>query len=395
MPAARWSHARDLAATAVPPLPPCRLGLQEALGLGLAGDLLARTDLPPFPTAAMDGWAVRGVGPWRVVGEVLAGGEWSAGAAPLAEGTAVRIATGATMPSGADAVLRREHGRLVSNALLRREAPGPGPDAVAPGTDLRPRGGECRVGDVVATAGSRVTPALLGLAAAAGHDDLPVHARPRVDVLVLGDELLDAGPATGGRVRDALGPMLPGWLAALGAAPGQPRRVPDTVAALDDALDGAPDGDHGDLVVTTGSTARGPVDHLHAVLASRSARLVVDGVAVRPGHPMVLALLPDGRPLIGLPGNPLAAVSGLLTLGAPLLGALLGLAPRALPQRLLAEAISGHPTDTRLVPLSGDRPVRHVGPAMLRGLVAADGMAVVPPGGCPAGGAVEVLPLPW
>lgn len=384
MAALPWPLARDAAATAVPPMPPCRRPLQEALGLALAEDLPARTDLPPFPTAAMDGWAVHGAGPWRVVGEVLAGGQWSGAAAPLPEGTAVRIATGAAVPPGADAVLRRENGRLDGATLLHA-------DALAPGTDVRPRGGECRAGDVVATAGSRVTPALLGLAAAAGHDDLPVRSRPRADVLVLGDELLDDGPARGGRVRDALGPMLPGWLAALGAAAAQPRRVPDTLDALAAALDAAT----GDVVVTTGSTARGPVDHLHAALAARSARLVVDGVAVRPGHPMLLAVLPDGRPVVGLPGNPLAAVSGLLTLGAPVLAALLGLAPRAPERRRLAEAVTGHPADTRLVPLAGTRPVRHVGPAMLRGLVAADGMAVVPAGGSPAGSDVEVLELPW
>lgn len=382
-----WPQARALAAASVLALPTCRLPLAESLGLTLAEDLRARTDLPPFRTAAMDGWAVCGPGPWRVVGEVLAGTTWADPGALLADGTAVRTATGAAVPPGATAVLRREHGRLGADGTELH----PVADALPPETDIRPRGGECQAEDVVAPSGSPVTPALLGLAAAAGHDALPVRTRPHADVLVLGDELLADGPARDGRVRDALGPMLPGWLAGLGATCAPPRRVPDTLDDLAAALDACT----GHLVVTTGSTARGPVDHLHAVLAARAATLAVDGVAVRPGHPMLLALLADGRPLVGLPGNPLAAVSGLLTLGEPVLGALLGRRPARPSVRPLAEAVTGHPRDTRLVPLAGDRPVRHTGPAMLRGLVAADGMAVVPPGGVPAGAEVEVLPLPW
>jgi molybdopterin molybdotransferase len=184
--------------------------------------------------------------------------------------------------------------------------------------------------------------------------------------------------------------MLPGWLAALGAEACTPQRVPDTAEALAAALAAA----EADVVVTTGSTARGPVDHLHAVLAQAGARLLVDGVAVRPGHPMLLALLPDGRPLVGLPGNPLAAVSGLLTLAEPVLRALLR---RAEPEPVLTtlrETVTGHPHDTRLVPVRDGVPLHHVGPAMLRGLVAADAMAVIPPHGGRAGSDVRLLRLP-
>jgi molybdopterin molybdotransferase len=237
-----------------------------------------------------------------------------------------------------------------------------------------------------------VTPAVLGLAAAAGYDELTVTMRPRVEILVLGDELLDHGPPRAGRVRDALGPMLPSWLRALGADVTGVRRLADDAEVLYAAVAAST----ADLVVTTGGTAGGPVDHVHPVLAASGARLLVDGVAVRPGHPMLLAELPAGGLLAGLPGNPLAAVSGVLTLVAPVLRTLAGRpvpAPYAAP---LTADVTGHPVDTRLVPVvfddeSAARPLHFAGPAMLRGLAAADGMAVIPPGGARAGQETAVL----
>ena len=148
-------------------------------------------------------------------------------------------------------------------------------------------------------------------------------------------------------------------------------------------------------MVTTGSTAGGPRDHLHAVLASAGARLIIDSVRVRPGHPMLMAELADGRRLVGLPGNPLAAVSGLLTLVAPAVHALAGRAPAPARTTVLAAAVKGHPRDVRLVPVSAGTALHYVGPAMLRGLAAADALAVVPPGGAAAGDTIEVLALPW
>lgn len=132
-----------------------------------------------------------------------------------------------------------------------------------------------------------MTPAVLGLAAAAGYDTLVVVPRPRVDVLVLGDELLTGGLPHDGLIRDALGPMIGPWLRALGAEVSAPQRLGDDAAALRHALTTS----DADLVITTGGTAAGPVDHVHPVLAEIGAELLVDGVAVRPGHPMLLARL--------------------------------------------------------------------------------------------------------
>ena len=109
---------------------------------------------------------------------------------------------------------------------------------------------------------------------------------------------------------------------------------------------------------------------------------------------MLLARLADGRPLVGLPGNPLAAVSGVLTLAAPALRALSGLPSAPRLTTTLTEAATGHPRDVRLIPVREGAPVHHVGPAMLRGLASADALAVVPAGGAAAGDEVELLPLP-
>ncbi|MFD7642907.1 molybdopterin molybdotransferase MoeA [Kitasatospora sp. NPDC059795] len=384
-----WPLARRAAALAVAgPLPVERVPSADAIGRTLAEPLAALTDLPAFDTSAMDGWAVAGPGPWRLSGRLLAGQDCT----PLADGAAVEIATGAQLPPGATGVLRREHGRLVElpdgTAQLCGE--------VGPGQDVRPRGQECRRGEELLPAGLPVTPAVLGLAAAAGHDRLAVRRRPTVELLLLGDELLTSGLPAPGRVRDALGPLLPPWLAAAGADLLGSRYVRDDFGLLRDAIRHSP----ADLVLTTGGTAAGPVDFLHAALEATGGHLLVDGVAVRPGHPMLLAALPGGRYLVGLPGNPLAAVAGTVTLALPLLDALSGrgTAVAAGPTGTLAAALPGHPADTRLHPVrrtpAGLVPLPHDGPAMLRGLARAEALAVVPPGGLPAGEPVEVLPLP-
>lgn len=366
--------------------------LAGAAGTVLAQDALARTDLPPADVSAMDGWAISGDPPWQVVGEVLAGTDvagpdrWPGGG--LHDGQAVRIATGAFLPPGATGVLRRERGTVAGPGaadLLRPHDCG----TPAGGADVRPRGQECRAGEVVLAAPAELGPVALGLLAAAGLDQVAVR-RVRADVLVLGDELLTSGPARGGRVRDALGPLLSAWLPARGVEIASRRYVPDTRPALATALSGC----LADLVVTTGSTARGPVDHLHAVLAEAGADLVVDGVLVRPGHPQLLAVLADGRPLVGLPGNPLAAVSGLLTLLDPLVRALRGLPAVAPVTGTLDVDVPAGPDATRLMPVAGGRPVLFAGPAMLRGLAAAEHVAVIPPGGVRAGAPVELLGLP-
>ncbi|MBW5484599.1 molybdopterin molybdotransferase MoeA [Streptomyces bambusae] len=391
--AAAWSRAREIAARAGAATRPRthRVPLAEALGEVLAVPLEALTDLPSFDTSAMDGWAVSGPGPWTVRpgADVLAGAERPD---PLADGEAVRIATGARIPADTTAVIRSEHSREAHGQLYADRD-------VVTGQDIRLRGQECRSGDQLLPAGSGVTPAVLGLAAAAGYDELLTRPRPRVEVLVLGDELLTEGRPHDGLIRDALSPMLGPWLDRMGADVTGTRRLGDDAEGVE-ALLRAVTGSAADVVVTTGGTASGPVDHVHPVLSRAGAELLVDGVAVRPGHPMLLARLDSGaRHLVGLPGNPLAAVSGLLTLAEPLLRGLAGRAPRPRWTAPVRGAVSGHPYDTRLVPvvLTSEEavPLRFSGPAMLRGIAAADALAVVPPHGAKDGQELEILELPW
>ncbi|MFJ8978948.1 molybdopterin molybdotransferase MoeA [Streptomyces sp. NPDC102282] len=390
--AAAWEGACALAERLGRSTPPAahRLPLDQALGHVLAEAVLALTDLPPFDTSAMDGWVVAGPGPWTVgEGEGLLAGRGST--EPLPDGHALRIATGARLPADATAVIRSEHAHCdAAKGLLHPSR------EVVPGQDIRPRGQECRSGDELLPVGTVVTPPVLGLAAAAGYDALVAVPRPRVEVFVLGDELLSAGLPREGLIRDALGPMMAPWLRALGAEVAEPRRLGDDAEALRRALVSS----DADLILTTGGTAAGPVDHVHPVLAEIGAELLVDGVAVRPGHPMLLARLPEGGPcLVGLPGNPLAAVSGLLTLAEPLLRGMAGRYTQGRYRAPVHEEVHGHPHDTRLIPVvhrdDSVVPLHYNGPAMLRGIAAADGLAVVPPGGVRSGTEVEILDLPW
>jgi molybdopterin molybdotransferase len=390
-----WRQARSLvyAAGLAAAHPAVRVPLAESDGHTLAEPLTTLTDLPAFPTSSVDGWAVRGSGPWRVVGRVLAGSS----PAPLDEdGTTVEIATGAMLPEGATAVLRVEESAHT-------------PDGHVTGTpraqpEWRVPGDEAHRGEVLLPAGAAVNPGVIGLAASCGYDTLPVRRPPRSALLVFGDELLTTGLPGAGRVRDALGAPVPAWLRRYGAEPGLfVGPVEDTlaahVAAIRKALDGA------ELVCTTGGTMRGPVDHLHPALRELGGEYVVNTVAVRPGFPMLLARVPgpDGRSrfLAGLPGNPQSAIVALVSLVAPLIAGLHGRPEPVLPTITLAEAVPGRGEYTHLALVRVDpvdhvaHPVRHVGSAMLRGLAQADGFAVIEPGTSGEPGAVvPFAPLP-
>ena len=384
-----WPEARRRAAQAAA-LPPVRVSLTGALGRVLADDLRALGDLPATDNSAMDGWAVAGPPPWRVVADLPAGRLHHG---MLLSGECVRIATGATVPDGTTSVLPVEGSVRDRTGIRPVEA-----SAEAPwGAHIRIGGEEARRGDVLITTGTLVTPPVIGLAAATGNDTLVVVPHADVDVLVLGDELLDSGLARHGRTRDALGPQLPGWLGALGAPARSVRRLPDDVDVLTAAIVAS----DATVVVTTGGTSVGAGDHLHAALARSGGHALVDGVDVKPGHPMVLAALPGSRWLVGLPGNPLAACVALLTLLEPLLTALHGDAPLPPSTVRLAVDCPGRPGDGhRLIPVlraldgSGDLQPS-CGSAMLRGLAGASGLAVVGPEGAAKGDEVGYLRLPW
>ncbi|MDA2814210.1 molybdopterin molybdotransferase MoeA [Nocardiopsis sp. RSe5-2] len=387
---AAWDRARAAArelGERTGPSAPRRVPLAEALGATLAADLPALVGIPDCDTSAMDGYAVCGPGPWRVTGRVLAGAAPTADA--LAPGTAVEIATGAPVPPGTTSVLPYEHAREEGGGAVSGET--------EPDRHVRRAGEDTRPGDVVLKQGAPVTPAVLGLAASLGHDALRVR-RPVLAVLVTGDEVVRTGVPGPGRVRDAIGPMLPGLADWAGARAEPPVFLGDVREGLADALRSAA-GSGPDAVAVCGASSKGPADHLRSALGDLGAETVVDGVACRPGHPQLLARLPDGPAVVGLPGNPGAALVAAVTLLAPLLSALAGRPDpaAAAPGRAeLSAPVRPHPVDTRLVAVrltgSAAEPVGHDRPGSLRSPAAADGYAVIPPGW--SGPLAEIVRLP-
>ena len=379
---ARWDLARIAASKSVTRLPSEFLNLSDCANRTLAADILALVDLPTYETSAMDGYAVSGIGPWEIVGDVKAGAPMSQA---LRSGTAVRIATGAVIPPGTFGVVRWELVDVVDATLNA---------SVNEGGEIRPAGLECRKGQVIAHAGTVLTPVWIGLLASAGWDQLEVTRKPKVEIILLGDEIQLTGIPADGFVRDALGPQLPMWLARMGAEVVAMSYVADELPLVVDAI--ALARTRADLIVTTGGTADGPRDHLHDALERLEAKLVVDRVKVRPGHPMLLANL-DSVALLGLPGNPQSAIVGLMSLGQPVLHALLGQPLRELENVITIKEISAREDFTRLV-LGTNSEGRfdegeHLGSAMLRGLAHATGFAVAPSGVCLAGSRVQWLPL--
>ncbi|WP_205650197.1 molybdopterin molybdotransferase MoeA [Actinoplanes solisilvae] len=376
-----WHEARRFAREAGRPLPPIDVPLGGAAGATLAKPLVALSPLPAYDSAAMDGYAVAGTGPWRIVGRVLAGDP--APASPLRPGTAMEIGTGALVPVGADAVLPYERCTRTDGMVNGN---------LSPGRHIRRRGEDCPAGQEVLAAGTVVNPVVLGLAASLGHDTLTVHRRPRAAVVVTGAELRTSGIPAAGQVRDAIGPMLPGLIRAAGAEPAWETRVTDRPTALVDALRRS----DADVLVVCGATSAGAADHLRAALDTVDARVPIRGVACRPGHPQLFAVLPDGRFVVGLPGNPFAALVAALTLLSPLLGALAGRTEPPLATATLAGPVTPHAHDTRLVPVTRLGPlavtVGHDRPGSLWGAAGAEALAVVPPRW--HGGEVELLPLP-
>lgn len=295
IPALTLEEAQQRVLALVVPTPEQEVPVAEAVGRFLARDLDARRTQPPADLSAMDGFAIRGDGPWRIVGESRAGTPF---AGQVAEGEAVRISTGAHMPDGADRVLIRENAEDEGIAL-RCTA-----DLPEPGQHVRRRGFDFARGTVVLPAGTRIDAAQLALAIAAGHGTLPVRRAPRVTVLDSGDEL-GADPAACGddRIPASNGAMIAAMLAGLGCAVTRIGPVPDDRAALSAALAQAGDAE---ILVTTGGASVGDHDLIRPALEEWGAKLDFWKVAIKPGKPIMLATR-GNQVIFGLPGNPVAS----------------------------------------------------------------------------------------
>jgi molybdopterin molybdotransferase len=241
--------------------------------------------------------------------------------------------------------------------------------------------------------GTKLTPAIIGVAAAAGHDELTVFKKLVIDVLIFGDELLSSGPSRDGKVRDSLGPQLPLWIDYIGAELNEVKLVADTLEDHFDAISKS----KADLIITTGGTAAGPVDHLHNAIVDAGGSFIIDAVLVRPGYHQLMAKI-GAQHLIGLPGNPQSAVIGLLSLAVPFVAGANGQPLPELESCQMSTALKGPAREVRLALCSIESniatPLEHLDSSMLRGFVKADGYAVLPPGGADAGQIVPWLNLP-
>lgn len=406
-----WQHARAAAYAAGRALPFETVPLAEALGQVLAQDAVALQPVPHYASSAMDGWAVAGPPPWQLVTQEEPEAErWQihreSGRRPLQSGQAVPILTGGMLPAGATSVLRSESGVLsLGEPPVLELSPAARADEPLPDEHIRPAGEEAAAGETTIFRGTVLNPAHIALAAVCGHDTLPVLRPPRVSLLLTGDEVIEYGLPEAGEVRDTFGPQLPQLVTMLGGRMDVVRRLSDryedVLAALsNDAVDETSIAlSSGDVLITTGGTGRSDADHLRHALEEMEAEFIIDGIAMRPGHPTLLARLPDGRLLVALPGNPLAAMMAVFTIVQPLLEGLRG-APLSVERHVLAgvdiEPLAGR---TRLVPCRIEQgramPSPYFRSGMLRGLADADAVMVIPEGGCTKDEAVTALPLPW
>jgi molybdopterin molybdotransferase len=315
------AEAQQLVLERTEPLPAENVSLEGAARRVLAEPARAEIDLPPFPSSAMDGYAVRGdetPGRLRIEARIAAG---NPATAALESGQAMGIATGGVVPDGADAVIPIEyvveHGNEIEIG-----------SAVERGDNVRPRGGDIRAGEVVVEAGSVLTPARLGALAAAGIQQVRCARRPRAAVLPTGTELRRPGePLSAGEIYEANGLILSAQLEAAGAVVELMPAVGDDEAAHRGALEHALDAD---VVVTSGGVSVGPHDLVRRVEAELGVEEVFWRVSVKPGKPIAFGVR-ERTLVFGLPGNPVSALVGFMLFVEPAIRALQGV-PDPLPR---------------------------------------------------------------
>jgi len=294
------AQAEVLGAMSTLPAAPVPIG--DALGLVLATPVFAPHPVPPFTNSAMDGFAVRAedVNPAPVDLTVLE--DVPAGRVAIyrvGPGTAIKIMTGAPIPEGADAVVRVEDTSQSGETVTINVG-------VAHGASVRPAGGDIEAGTEVFLAGTRLTPAHIGVLANLGIAEVAVHRRPRVALASTGDELVSVdGPALGpGQIRDSNRPMLAAMLTELGVQVIDLGRIPDDALALQEAI--ARGVESADAIVTSGGVSMGEYDLVKKVLGELG-NIEFWQVAMQPAKPFAFGKV-GGKPLFGLPGNPVSSM---------------------------------------------------------------------------------------
>jgi molybdopterin molybdotransferase len=362
-------------------LEPEPVSLWEAAGRVLAEEIRAPCHVPGFPRAAMDGYAVRAeetLGastyqpvPLRLVGEAWPGRPFSGRLGP---GEAVRIMTGAMVPDGADAVVMAEYAREEGELVWITEP-------VPQRRHISEVGEDIRAGEVLFPAGRKLRPQDLGVLSSVGYAQVPVVRRPRVDLVITGDELLPVGSRPeGSRIVDANSVMLYAFVSRDGATPRMTGLVPDRVELLEERLLAQ----EADVVLVTGGTSVGQED-LAPLVVARRGQLLVHGVAVRPSSPTGFGLI--GNTLVFLlPGNPVSCLAAYDLFAGPAIRKLGGLSPELpYPQvqlRLVRKisSVLGRLDYVRVKVRQGEvEPLAVSGASILSSTTRADGFVLVPP----------------
>lgn len=309
-------------------LPSEKVDLLTALGRILCQDVVADRDLPPGDNSAMDGYGFRAsdskpaeTQPLRmpVVADIPAGKPWPGRIAP---GEAVRIMTGAQIPAGVDTVVRREFVEELDEAIIINEA-------VPPGNDIRRAGEDIRAGEIVLAAGSKITPAAIGMLAAVGMPYVAVVRKPRVAVLATGDEIVDFDQVPGpGVIRNSNSFSMAALVLQAGGLPQIfpiTRDEPGVIRrALLDAVSGS------DLVLTSGGVSMGDYDFIQDVISDLpDAEICFWQVRMKPGKPLLYSRV-SSTPVIGLPGNPVSTMVSFEQFVRPLLKKMAGFPDSAL-----------------------------------------------------------------
>ena len=375
------AEARRVVLDAVRPLDAVTVEVEDALGSVLASEVRAATDVPPFSSSAMDGYAAE-TGPagqtLEVVGESRAG---SPSDRELQPGQAIRVSTGAAIPAGTGGVIRQEDVEDLSDAI-HTKAP------ISEGQNIREAGEEMRASTPVLPPGTLLGTAELGAAVSAGAGTVRVARRPRVAVLCTGDELRPPGEPLGpGEIHNSNGPMLRSLAQAAGATVWTCERLPDEPAVTRAAL--ARSLDEVDALVISGGVSVGPHDHVKPALCALGVQELFWRVSLQPGGPTWFGSRGDTL-VFGLPGNPVSVVVTFTLFVRRALGAMQGLSPRPSldTEGRLAVAVTRNPRReqalrVRVQRSNGTLAVTPNGPQgshLVTSLVGADALAFIPPG---------------
>ena len=323
------------------PLPSERVNLEHVLNRVLAEDVVADSDLPPFDRAQMDGYAVRAEETanapvrLRIAGESAAGRGWHH---ELKEGEAVRIMTGAPVPSGADSVQQVELTHELKDGTVVELL-----ESVELGKSIVKRGAEIQAGQTVLQSGLTINAAMMAVLAAFGYAEVAVAQRPRVGVLATGTELVSVNQKPGqDQIRDSNNYSIAAYAELTGAVVERLPLARDETSVLTAQIAAA--AEQCDVVVTSGGVSMGVYDVTKAALHELGAEIFFERVALRPGKPTVFARLPNGTLVFGLPGNPVSVAVTFNLFARTALLAMQGASEPALKHEtaLLARSVKGN-----------------------------------------------------